>query len=234
MGNVYAFGPKDDALNRQEIVDTLKQLIEGNDNLKAFPANFKLALEMRVWESERKFAGMTEIPPCSLHAFIHEKYPYGIGATYEIVENLIRHRADVLALWVEVTKRPGGRPRVEGENVDNIHVKNQPERPTGTSAAAGLRKLQKAVAEGNEKAAEELQAVVNGDKTVHRACVDAGLRKPTKPVKLAPEPLNEFESREKWMDYMMRGWNRAPAAWREAFFERVDGTIFDETSMGQA
>jgi ParB family chromosome partitioning protein len=58
--------------------------------------------------------------------------------------------------------------------------------------------------------------------------------RPPKPAKLAPEPKNHFESREDWMSYMMRGWNRAPAEWREAFFERVDGTIFDQSAMGEA
>ncbi len=61
-------------------------------------------------------------------------------------------RVDVLALWAEVTKRkPGGannphgragKPEGEEINLDNIQV-DLPA-PTGTSAAAGLRKLQKA------------------------------------------------------------------------------------------
>jgi len=41
-----------------------------------------------------------------------------------------------------------GKPEGEEINVDNIHV-DLPERPTGNSAAAGLRKLQKAAA-GND------------------------------------------------------------------------------------
>ncbi len=98
----------------------------------------------------------------------------------------------MLALWVEVTKRkPGGANNPSGSNqhreadkaevvnVDNIHV-DQPEPPTGTSAAVSLRKLQKAAAEGNEKAAEALAEVIAGRKSVHAGCVETGLRKETR------------------------------------------------------
>ncbi len=63
-------------------------------------------------------------------------------------------RIDVLALWAEVTKRKPGAPEgnknsAKGDapenetNVDNVNSCS-PERPTGNTAAAGLRKLQKA------------------------------------------------------------------------------------------
>jgi hypothetical protein len=39
--------------------------------------------------------------------------------------------------------------------VDNVPIRLE-ERPTGNSAAAGIRKLQKAAAEGNEEAIREL------------------------------------------------------------------------------
>jgi hypothetical protein len=79
----------------------------------------------------------------------------GIGATYDLVENLIRGRVDVLALWVDVTKRKPGNPtganqhtkEEEAGTLDNIQ--DSTKAPTGTSAAAGLRKLQKAASEGN-------------------------------------------------------------------------------------
>jgi hypothetical protein len=71
-------------------------------------------------------------------------------------------RVDVLALFDGARKRkhggannPSGSNQhrkvdeVEVVNVDNIHV-DQPDRPTGTSAAAGLRKLQKAAKDGSK------------------------------------------------------------------------------------
>lgn len=54
-----------------------------------------------------------------------------------------------MALWVEVTKRPAGNPtganqhtEKDGENGGTVDIVNgsSPERPTGNSAAAGLRK----------------------------------------------------------------------------------------------
>ena len=76
-------------------------------------------------------------------------------------ESLIRERADVLAVWVEVTKRPSGnlagtnqhtkKEDSAGGTLYNVQGSSM-ERPTGNTAAAGLRKLQKAAAEGNEKA----------------------------------------------------------------------------------
>ena len=65
----------------------------------------------------------------------------------------------MLALWVEVTKRKPGAPEGnknaakgdasdEETTVDNV-TGCSPERPTGNSAIAGLRKLQKAAGEGN-------------------------------------------------------------------------------------
>lgn len=61
-------------------------------------------------------------------------------------------------LWTQVTKRKAGAPEAnknaakgdassEETNVDNIN-NCSPERPTGTSAAAGLRTLQKHAAGG--------------------------------------------------------------------------------------
>lgn len=49
---------------------------------------------------------------------------------------------------------PGGKSGKAADdivNVDNVHG-DKGERPTGNTAAAGLRKLQKAAAEGNELA----------------------------------------------------------------------------------
>lgn len=215
MGNVYQFGVKDEAASRQEIVDTLKRLIEEHDELKIFPSNFKLALEERVWEKERKSSSGKTIPPVSLHDFIHERYPIGIGATYDLVERLIGGRPDVLALWVEVTKRKAGedQPRDPDTgrmlpNVDNVN--ERPERPTGNSAAAGLRKLQKAANEGNEKAAEELEAVKSAAKSINAACIDAGLRKKATPL-----------------ETMMRAWRKASDEERAQFRDWIDTPVFE-------
>ena len=85
---------------------------------------------------------------------------------------MIGDRNDVLLLWTEVSKRKPGRPeKVEDETLDNIQ--GLVLAPTGTSREAGLRKLQKAAAEGNEEAAAQLVEVMAGTKKVHTACVEA-------------------------------------------------------------
>jgi hypothetical protein len=70
-------------------------------------------------------------------------------------------RADVLAIWAEVTRRkPGGANNPHGrkgkpEGGEEIKGNNVPfdlpPQPKGNSAAAGMRKLQKSAAEGNER-----------------------------------------------------------------------------------
>jgi hypothetical protein len=42
-----------------------------------------------------------------------------------------------------------------------------------------------------------------------------------KAVKPAPAPLNDVETEEQWLTYMMRGWNRAALVWRERFLEEI-------------
>ena len=186
--NVLPFGTRDSAVDRQVIVDTLHQMLDGHTQLDGFPDNLKLALDGRIWESDRVFPGGTRQGPMTLHAFVHEHYPAGLGASYSTVERLISDRPDVLAVWTQVTKRkPGGSNNPHGRSgkpdeeitLDNIQGDNQTA-PTGTSKEAGLRKLQKAAAEGNGEAAVQLAEVVAGHKKVHTACVDAGLRKSTK------------------------------------------------------
>lgn len=186
--NILPFGLRDSAVDRQVIVDTLHQMLDGHTQLDGFPDNLKLALDGRIWEGDRVFPGGTRQGPMTLHAFVHEHYPAGLGASYGTVERLISDRPDVLAVWTEVTKRsPGGNNNPTGANqhkrsedtLYNIQGE-QPKAPTGTSVEAGLRKLQKAATEGNDEAAAQLAEVVAGHKKVHTACVDAGLRKSTK------------------------------------------------------
>ncbi|MGD9656903.1 MAG: hypothetical protein AB7U61_04560 [Methylocystis sp.] len=72
----------------------------------------------------------------------------GVGASCEIVENLIIDRPDVLALWCGATKQKAGNPNERDEkgrltpSLDNIQERTKA--PTGTSAQAGMRRLQEA------------------------------------------------------------------------------------------
>ena len=132
--NVLPFGARDSAVDRQVIVDTLHQMLDGHTQLDGFPDNLKLALEGRIWEADRVFPGGTRQGPMTLHAFVHEHYPAGLGASYATVERLISDRNDVLLLWTEVSKRPQGQ---RTDLVDNIN-EVAPGRPTGYIKRAGL------------------------------------------------------------------------------------------------
>lgn len=48
-----------------------------------------------------------------------------------------------------------------------------------------------------------------------------------KPVKIADAPLNDFETKEKWIASIMAIWNRGSAEWREEFLARVDQPVMD-------
>lgn len=178
------FGPRTDqseAASRQSLVDTLKRLIEGESDLAMFPATLRVAMEERIWEKERIFVSGTVIPPTTFHAFIHAKYPDGIGGTYDLVEKLISDDVKAQALYTEITKRQPGRPaKANDETLYNIQG-SEPSAPTGTSAAAGLRRLVKEAAAGNSAAQQALDAVHEGRKSVHAANVECGFRKALDP-----------------------------------------------------
>lgn len=72
------------------------------------------------------------------------------------------------------TTEPQGVPDMV--KVSNIHVDHMPERPAGTTAQAGLRRLEKAASAGDGNAADLLHRVVNPDDamTVNGACVAMG------------------------------------------------------------
>ena len=103
-----SFGSRNAKVDRQEIVDTLKRVIDAHAKLAIFAPHLKLAMRERLWEHDRIFAGGTPQGPASLHAFIHENYPVGIGASYELVESLISGDAETLATWNAVKSPSGG------------------------------------------------------------------------------------------------------------------------------
>jgi len=84
----------------------------------------------------------------------------------------------------------------------------------------------------------ELDALKNLPPAEQRALADqakagqqVSARKEQKPVRLAPDPLNDFETKEKWMASIMAVWNRGSKEWREEFKDRIEGVVFDS---GQA
>jgi hypothetical protein len=99
---------------------------------------------------------------------VHDRPPSGLGSTYARIEKLIRDDVEALSLWTAATRRlpSEGQTRDErgrlGPVVDNIHDR-MPERPSGTSREAALRRLNKAAAEGNEEAVKARRSVLAGE-----------------------------------------------------------------------
>jgi hypothetical protein len=96
-----------------------------------------------------------------LPEFIATPYPSGLGTTVAIVEKLIAGNERVRLAWDRAIRESPGNPnrdattgRMASPSDDNIHNRiERPDRPTGTSADAGLRRLDKAAQRGDQKAA---------------------------------------------------------------------------------
>jgi ParB family chromosome partitioning protein len=50
----------------------------------------------------------------------------------------------------------------------------------------------------------------------------------------SPAPLNDEETEEQWLSYMMRGWNRGARQWRERFLVEIDRPAADSTAALRA
>ena len=169
---------------------------------------------------------------------------------WEIAENL--HRAELTALerdqhvaeWVRLTgekevsaqsapKPKGGRPDggvraasrelgIEKEDARRA-IKVDGLSPEAKSAArdAGLDNNRTALLHAASKPIEEQAEAIR-------------TYQPRSAVKPAPEPFNDLETEEAWMNAIMRVWNRGSADWREEFTRRVDVVGFDRTSAGRA
>lgn len=189
MSNVYAFGQRlaPEAHMQSLVDDAHRAMIDIKTGMNNFPTFFLDVLKERAWEHRRALdGGMVE--PMSFADFIREPYPRGLGTTYEAVEHFVKagthegHRIEALALWTEITKKGAGAPEgnrnaaAKSETIVDIVNDCKPERPTGNSAEAGLRRLQKNAGEGNADARENLAEVIAGNKSVHRACQDMGWR----------------------------------------------------------
>jgi hypothetical protein len=228
MTNVTLFNSRrapddEEAVRRQEEVRMLYDALSGGiDGLRNVPVFLRSCMEREVWKHERVFAGGKRQEPISFHEFVCRPYPLGLGASDDVIRGFITQDVELLARYDEASRRPSGPPigstnaaqqPEERLTVDNIHgYANQdakpfepapdvpPQRPTGTSAQAALRRLEKAVREGNEHAAVQQQNVIAGRVSPHRAAINMGWRKDPTPIEVAmrawrrmtPEERQEF------------------------------------------
>ncbi len=221
---------------RQKVVDSLHQTIDNAKHGWLFPTFLIEAVENEVWMHPRKLTH-NMIPPMPLAEFIKRSYPTGLGVNFEIVEKLIAGNERAMLAWDKAVRgehggnrNPTGRnqhtPEPESGAVevkpDNILLDlapaSKPSSDYGTSAQAGLRRLEKAASDGDGNAADLLRRVIDPDDamTVNGACVAMGWRKPTLTVVNTPDGLVAASARVMDpLDNLRRLWSRANQQERE-------------------
>jgi hypothetical protein len=170
----------------------------GVQKVRLLPSFILMAFEIEAW-GERYTPNKAVTRNASVMEWITSKFPYGIDMTVPALWLLldaaeqhfdpeVRQKAVQAKLKLdEALQRPDGNATGINQHnsgtVDNIHGSSpKADRPTGTSAQAGLRRLRKAAA-NDDRAAGLLQDITSGKTSVHRACVEMGWRKPP------PSPL---------------------------------------------
>lgn len=175
---------------------------------------------------------------------------------WEISENLhradltVQERSDQIAEWIGLIEeglQSGQLVQNESKREDRRGHRHE----GGISAAARQLPIQGETGDAKRKSVERAVKIASITPTAKEAAKEAGIdnnqskllklaavepskqveavAKIAKPAKLAPAPLNEFETREQWTSYMMRGWNRASQEWREHFLSLVDIPVFDRS-----
>jgi len=206
--------PEEAALNSRTyaVRNVSEALRSGGHGVDSLPHTLLHAIELKAWEAFETPMGNI-YRNTTMVQWITSKPPQGLGSSIDRVRQLLtateRAEAALLAFDRETQGEHGGAHNPQGRNqhsapdpvnVDNIHV-DQPERPTGTSAQAGIRRLRRAAKAGNETASHLLAQVVDetSKMSVHRACVEMGWRK-------APDPLR----------VMQAAWTKASQSERQA------------------
>lgn len=190
---------------RQEFVDRLNGIMSSAANAAHFPAVFVEAVKKEVWLHPRRLGPGDIIPQMSWKEFLATPYPNGLGTTEEVIKKLCRGDPAALGAFDEATtKKPGGNKNPAGTNqhtkpkADEVKLYNiqddlsraESAAPTGTTAQAGLRRLRKAAAKGDTKAADLLRQVLEHSMTIHASNVAMGWRKHTLTVVDTPEGVS--------------------------------------------
>lgn len=215
------------------IIHTLSQNVaNGIASINTIPKLVKSVIEENMWQNFVVKTTNEEVKYDSFDEFVAA--PLGKGGletTVDTILNLCCKDNTIRTLIDKVRQRPPGRPKKEvveqqpcdppedslsgdadfeeamadlntdsvEEILDNIQDSPQPPKaPTGTSKEAGLRRLRK-------DRPDLHQEVIDGKKSVHAACVEAGFRKKPKNIetakraveKMTTEELQEFKQ---WLD----------------------------------
>lgn len=228
---------------RQELVDSLHQTLSDAKHGWLFPTFLVKAIENKIWEHERKLINGS-VPPMKLQEFVREKYPCGLGTSFEVVEKLIAGHPKAMLAWDQTTRGTHGRTNAPRDpdtgqfkpELDNIQDRFDGSAPTGTSAQAGIRRLEKAAADGDGNAMDLLQRVIDPDDkmSINGACVKMGWRKPVRTVVDTDDGMSDAVVRRMGpIDTIKQAWKRATreqreevAAWIDDQMSPLKSTIF--------
>lgn len=149
-----------------ETVRRLTVAVARTEFLHQVPGLIKRVLSAEMWR-ERIIAETHQYQRFErFEDFVVAAPTDGLGATVEMVRNLLRDDLEAIDLFDRAMQKPNGTNQHSFLGVDNIHA-----RPDGTSREAGLRRLR--------KTSPKLHAqVIEGKLTVNEALVKAGLRTP--------------------------------------------------------
>ena len=152
---------------------------------------------------------------------------------WEIAENLHRaelsklERSNEIAEWVKLCdeiRKPAQVAPVSGGRGNESGV-NAASRDLGIDRTEAQRAVKIASMTPAAKEAAEEAGIDDNQSKLLAVAKEAPERQVAKVIQLAQEPLNHFETKEKWLSYMMRGWNKASKEWREEFLSRVDTPV---------
>lgn len=202
----------------------------GEDSLTLFPPRLIEAFEIEAWKDH--LTPNRALVRCEdFVEWIVSPFPKGLGSNLDIVKTILVNAKDksianrALEMFDKAQRREPGNPNRDDRtgrltpSVDNVNSRDA--RPTGNSAAAGIRRLEKEASKDGadaDKAQQQLDDVRAGRKTVHGALVSLGIRKGTKP---ADDPLSDQEAAERQVAALMSAWNRASSDARQEFLLRI-------------
>lgn len=165
-------------VRNDQIVNALASSIrKGSSGLHNVPGLLKQIIRDGMWR-ERTIEATGELVTFRYFgAFVEADPPDGLGADTKTLQRLCNDDPEALDLLDQALK---GRQGERTDLVDSIHDVAQDDRPTGTSRAAGLRRLRKDRPDLHER-------VIANDISVNAAMVEAGFRKQTITVPIDTE-----------------------------------------------
>lgn len=172
-------------IRNDQIVNALASSIrKGSSGLHNVPGLLKQIIHDGMWR-ERVVEATGELVTFRYFgAFIEADPPDGLGTDAKTLRRLCADDPEAAALLEGALTQKQGNPTGNNQftedagNFDNIQVSSSA--PTGTSRAAGLRRLRKDRPDLHER-------VAAGEMKVNAAMVEAGFRKPTITVPLDTE-----------------------------------------------